>query len=411
MSCRGAACTRIDDGLTARRSSPLRQAVRALGPAVAGTPPLEALRAGIGALIGLGVAGLLVLSPSVDLRLGLYLIAPFGATSVLIFAVPNSPLAQPWSAVVGNTLAAVVGVAVVLAVEDAALRVALSVSLSIVALSFARAVHPPAGAVAMTAALNPEAVHELGFGFALAPVAAGTALLVAIAILYARVTRRRYPFRQYDDEGAHHTSDHPAIERLGLTEAELTEILRRYRQSLNLGVEDLARLIGAAQMQAASHHADPLTAGDIMSRDLVTVHPDTLLSEVADLFRLHAFTSLPVVDADDRFLGMIFQLHLIRRAREDALRLKLGFGAAMARLIDPRRVIPIRASDIMASGTPRVAPTTPVSALLPLLAENESDAVPVMTLDRTIVGIVTQTDLIAALARQHLRASLADEVR
>jgi CBS domain-containing membrane protein len=201
------------------------------------------------------------------------------------------------------------------------------------------------------------------------------------------------------------------VERLGLTEADLTEILRRYRQSLNLGVEDLARLIGAAQMQAASHHADPLTAGDIMSRDLVTVYPDTPLSEVADLFRLHAFTSLPVVDADDRFLGVIFQLHLIRRAREDALRLKLGFGAAMARLIDPRRVVPIRASDIMASGTPRVAPTTPVSALLPLLAENESDAVPVVTLDRTIVGIVTQTDLIAALARQHLRASLAGDVR
>ena len=407
----GAACTRIEDGLTVRRPSPLRQAVRALGPAVAGTPPLEALRAGIGALIGLGVAGLLVLSPSVDLRLGLYLIAPFGATSVLIFAVPNSPLAQPWSAVVGNTLAAVVGVGVVLAVGDPALRIALAVSLSIVILGFARAVHPPAGAVAMTAALNPEAIHELGFRFALAPVAAGTALLVAIGILYARLTGRHYPFRQFDDEGAHHTADHPAMERLGLTEAELTEILRRYRQSLNLGVEDLARLIGAAQMQAASHHADPLTAGDIMSRDLVTVHPDTPLSEVADLFRLHAFTSLPVVDADDRFLGVIFQLHLIRRAREDALRLKLGFGAAMARLIDPRRVVPIRAADIMASGTPRVAPTTPVSALLPLLAENESDAVPVVTLDRTIVGIVTQTDLIAALARQHLRASLAGEVR
>ena len=64
----------------------------------------------------------------------------------------------------------------------------------------------------------------------------------------------------------------------------------------------------------------------------------------------------------------------------------------------------------MATGTPRVAPTTPVSALLPLLAENESDAVPVMTQDRTIVGIVTQTDLIAALARQHLRMSLGHQV-
>lgn len=372
--------------------------------------PVEALRAGIGALIGLGVAGLLVLSPSVDLQLGLYLIAPFGASSVLLFAVPNSPLAQPWSAVVGNTLAALVGVAVVLLVDDPALRIALSVSLSIVVLSLARAVHPPAGAVAMTAAMNPDAIHELGFRFALAPVAVGSTLLVAVAIVYAHLTGRRYPFRHYDDESAHHTADHPAVERLGLTEEELTEILRRYRQSLNLGVEDLARLIGAAEMQAASHQADPLTAADIMSCDLVTVHPDTPLSEVADLFRLHAFTSLPVVDDNDRFLGVIFQLHLIRRAREDALRLKLGFAAAMARLIDPRRSTPVRAGDIMSTMTPRVAPTTPVGALLPLLAENESDAVPVMTQDRTIVGIVTQTDLIAALARQRLRMSLGHQV-
>jgi CBS domain-containing membrane protein len=396
--------------LTSRHHSPLRHAARALGPAIAGVSPVEALRAGVGALIGLGVAGLLVLSPAVDLRLGLYLIAPFGATSVLIFAVPNSPLAQPWSAVVGNTLAAVVGVAVVQVVEDPALRIALSVSLSIMALSLARAVHPPAGAVAMTAVMNPDAIHELGFRFALAPVALGSALLVAIAILYAHLTGRRYPFRHFDDESAHHTADHPAVERLGLSEEELTDILRRYRQSLNLGVEDLARLIGAAEMQAASHQADPLTAADIMSRDLVTVHPDTPLSEVADLFRLHAFTSLPVVDEHDRFQGVIFQLHLIRRAREDALHLKLGFAAAMARLVDPRRATPVRASDIMATGSPRVAPTTPVSALLPLLAENESDAVPVMTQDRTIVGIVTQSDLIAALARQHLRLSLAGQV-
>jgi CBS domain-containing membrane protein len=396
--------------LTARRHSPWRQAARALGPAVAASSPVEALRAGIGALIGLGVTGLSVLSPAVDLQLGLYLIAPFGASSVLLFAVPNSPLAQPWSAVVGNTLAAVVGVAVVQLVEDPALRIALAVSLSIMVLSLARAVHPPAGAVAMTAAMNPDAIHELGFRFALAPVAIGSALLVTIAIAYARLTGRRYPFRHFDDESAHHTADHPAVERLGLSEEELTDILRRYRQSLNLGVEDLARLIGAAEMQAASHRADPLTAGDIMSRDLVTVHPDTPLSEVADLFRLHAFTSLPVVDDSDRFLGVIFQLHLIRRAREDALRLRLGFAAAMARLVDPRRGTPVRAADIMATGTPRVAPTTPASALLPLLAENESDAVPVMTQDRTIVGIVTQTDLIAALARQHLRVTLAGQL-
>ena len=129
--------------------------LKSFGPAVPQTTPMEAVRAGTGAFIGLELCALLVLAPTVDLQLGLYLIAPFGASSVLLFAVPNSPLAQPWSAIGGNTIAALVGVAVCLLVADPALRIALAVGLAITAMILCRAVHPPAGAVAMTAAVNP----------------------------------------------------------------------------------------------------------------------------------------------------------------------------------------------------------------------------------------------------------------
>lgn len=383
---------------------PVRWALRAIGPAIPPVSPVEAARAGLGALIGLGVTGLFLLSPSVDLRLGLYLIAPFGATSVLVFAVPSSPLAQPWSAVVGNTASAVVAVAVCALIDDPALRVALAVGLAITVMILLRALHPPGGAVAMTAALSPEAVNELGLWFALSPVAAGTLLLVVVAALYAALTGRRYPFRQFDEVNPHGTSDHSPVERLGLSEAELTAILTQYRQSLNLGVEDLARLIAAAEMQAASHQTGPLTTGDIMSRDLVTVGPETRLGAVADEFRRHGFTALPVVGSGNTFLGVIFQIHLIRRARRDAFGLQAGFRSALARLV--RRDTPVEAQDIMSVNGPHATPETPVAALLPMMAEGSTDAVPVLD-GRRIVGIVTRTDLIAALARQSLRQPAA----
>ncbi len=374
---------------------------RAFGPAIVAGSTVEALRAGLGALIGLGAVGYFLLSPMTDLSLGLYLIAPFGATSVLLFAVPNSPLAQPWSAIVGNTSAAVVGVAVCLLVKDPVLCIALAVGLAIALMIPLRAVHPPAGAVAMTAAMNPGAIGELGFQFALAPVAAGTAMLVAIAILYARLTGRHYPFRQFEETGSHGTSDPPAIERLHLSEDELGDILRRYRQSLNLGVEDLARLVGAAEIQAATHRTGPLTASAIMSTDLVTVSLDSSLNDVANIFRRHGFTSLPVVRDGDRFLGVIFQLHLIRSASDDVLGSDRSVIGSMRRLISRGRREPLRAGDIMAVDTPQAAPETPIAALLPPLAEEGWDAVPIVHEDR-IVGIVTRTDLIAALARQSL---------
>lgn len=372
--------------------------LRSLGPAVTGTAPIDAVRAGLGAFIGLCLTSFLLLSPNVDLENGLYLVAPLGASAVLLFAVPNSPLAQPWSAVVGNTAAALVGVAVSLLVHEPNLRIALAVALAIIVTFMLRAVHPPAGAVAMTIAMSPETVEHLGFWFALAPIATGTASLVLIAMAYARLTGRRYPFRQFDQPNRHGTADRIAVERLGLSEAELSDILQRYRQSFNLGVEDLARLIGAAELQAAAHQAGTPTAGAIMSSNLITVMANTDLGTVADLFRRHRFTSLPVVDEERRFLGIIFQMHLISRAREDALRLDRGLMPALRRLIDPERDKPIRAIDIMSVTVPRAIATTPLGALLPLMGDTDVDAVPILEYGK-LIGIVTRTDLIAAMAR------------
>ena len=390
--------------MTKPAATVLRRLALALGPAIAPGSAHEALRAGFGALVGLAVAGLLMLSPATDLRLGLYMIAPFGATSVLVFAVPNSPLAQPWSAVVGNGIAGTVGVLACMAIPDPGWRIALAVGVSVAAMIPLRAVHPPAGAVAMTAAMNPEAVLDMGFRFVVAPVLVGTVALVGVAMLYARATGRRYPFRQFDEPGPRGTADHPAIERLGLSREELSDILRRYRQTLNLGVEDLARLIGAAELQAATHHTGPLTAGDVMSRDLITVAPSTRLARVADLFRRHGFTSLPVVEGEDLFRGVILQIHLIRRAREDAFRQDRRLLHALADMLGRSGTV-IRAGQIMQTDPPRAAPDTPLAALLPLLASGDCDAVPVLDGPR-IVGIVTQTDLISALARHSLRREL-----
>lgn len=376
--------------------------LKSLGPAVARVSGVEAIRAGLGALIGLGLTGLFLLSPQIDQELGLYLVAPFGASSVLLFAVPNSPLAQPWSAIVGNTVAAIIGVAVCLLVPDQTLRIALAVGLAVTATILCRAVHPPAGAVAMTAAMSPDAIEQLGFWFAIAPIAVGTTTLVILATLYARLTGRHYPFRQFDDLSKHATEDRNPTERLGLTEHELTGILERYSQSFNLGVEDLARLIGAAELLAAAQSSGPLTAKDIMSRNLITVSLNTSLGEIADLFRQHRFTSLPVVGADKAFKGVIFQMHLINQARADALRLERGYWAALRRLLSREWTKQLTAGDIMSAAVPRATTNTPIGVLLPMLADGYTDAVPVLEYGK-IVGIVTRTDLIAAIARNAAR--------
>lgn len=113
---------------------------------------------------------------------------------------------------------------------------------------------------------------------------------------------------------------------------------------------------------------------------------------------------MPVVGEEAKFHGVIFQMHLITRAREDALCLDRGFAPALKRLLDRGRGKPVRAEDIMSVAGPRAGTNTPIGALLPMMADGEVDAVPVLEHGK-IIGIVTRTDLIAVLARRTVRGS------
>lgn len=363
---------------------------RGLMPAMAGPKAADLARAGVGSALGLLIAGIALRGLGVG-----WLIAPFGASAVLVFAVPNSPLAQPWSVVVGNGLSAIVALTAAGLLPAADWVTPGTVGLAILAMLAVRALHPPGGAVALLVALG----GTENWAATLATVVTGSALLVGFGILWNFAVGRVYPFRQPAQPGPHGTTDPEPQERIGLDPAELATILEEFRHSANLGVADLARLVGAAEQAAAARRMEGFTAFDIMSRDLVTVAPEARLSEVADIFRNRGFTSLPVVGEQRRFMGLIFQIDLIRRAREDAFHRHHSLVRAFAHLIDGHRKRPPRAGEIMQTDIPRVVPLTPVGAIMPLLADGGAEAVAVVE-GPQVVGIVTRTDLVSALTQR-----------
>ena len=109
-------------------------------------------------------------------------VAPFGASTVLLFGHPTSPLAQPRNLVVGNTLAALVSVVCVALFGDGFWVMGLAVGLSIALGQVLRCLHPPAGAVALLGVLL-----DARPGFVLVPVLLGSLLLVAMAVLFSRL--------------------------------------------------------------------------------------------------------------------------------------------------------------------------------------------------------------------------------
>lgn len=117
------------------------------------------------------------------------LMAPFGASCVLLFALPQTPVAQPRNVVFGHFLSALMGLIVVSMLGNGTLAMGVGVGLAIVVMQFTNTLHPPAGG-------NPLLVILLGanWSFLVFPVLVGSLLLVFMAYLYHRfISKRTYP--------------------------------------------------------------------------------------------------------------------------------------------------------------------------------------------------------------------------
>ncbi|MFP4495647.1 MAG: HPP family protein [Halochromatium sp.] len=127
---------------------------------------------------------------------GLLLIGSFGASAVLLYGAPRSPLAQPRNLLGGHALSALIGVSAWLLLGPVLpwLAAALAVSTAIAAMHLTRTLHPPGGATALIAVIGSEQVHAMGYLFALLPVTLGALLMLLVALLVNNLSSgRRYP--------------------------------------------------------------------------------------------------------------------------------------------------------------------------------------------------------------------------
>jgi len=187
-----------------------------------------------------------------------WLIAPMGASAVLMFAVPASPLAQPWAVIGGNLLASVVGVTCALAIPDASVAAALAVAISIALMFPLRCLHPPSGAVAITAVLGGPTITHLGYGFALYPVLLNSLLLTGAALLFNNTMKRRYPHSVHSV----HSSVPPAsvtpltpAPTLSITAADLQAALKENAEVLDIDEDSLLEVFSRAESIARRRHA------------------------------------------------------------------------------------------------------------------------------------------------------------
>jgi len=380
-------------------------------PALAPVSTMERLRACFGALLGVFVTGVVseqALGATTAVPL---LIAPMGASAVLLFAVPSSPLAQPWSIIVGNMVAALIGVTCAIWIPDLVIASAVGVSLAILAMIATRSLHPPSGAVALTAVLGGPVVHNLGYGFVLWPVGLNSLLLLIAALAYNNLTGRRYPhIVPVPAANVHKTADPLPTRRIGFTPADLDSVLRQYDEVLNISPDDLDAILHKTEMQAYRRRFGEVRCEQIMSTDLATVKADTPLHLAWALLVKHRIKALPVVNAHRNIIGIVTQTDFMENANWDRDGdLHIGLARRLRRAVKLDRRAHRTVADIMTSEVQFVRPQTLVTDLVPAMADRGLHHLPVADDNDKLVGMVTQSDLIAALYSGNLTAGRPDE--
>jgi CBS domain-containing membrane protein len=200
------------------------------------------LRGAVGAGIGIALAGL-----ATWLALGLvpggrsdvlpFLVAPLGASAVLVFCVPASPLAQPWAVIGGDLLSAAVGLIAGHLIGDPWAAGSLAVGTAIAVMSLARCLHPPGGACALLCALGASGKVPWDWTW-MAPIAANVLLLCAVGWLYNNLTGHPWPHRPP-------RVPHPPVAAPLYSREDIVAVLDDWNEVLDVDVDDLDAFVQA----------------------------------------------------------------------------------------------------------------------------------------------------------------------
>ena len=208
------------------------------------SPGLHPFRAALGAVFGIGLVALAsdwLVSGTTP-----FIVAAAGASAVLVFAVPASPLARPWPVLGGSLVSALTGVLVLRWTGLPMLAMPLAVGLAIMAMMLGRCLHPPGGAIALIAAMGEPDVVAAGYGFVLAPVGLNACLLVVAGLVFNNLTGSRWP---------HRAALPPPAPPSGVSREDIVTVLAGLDDRLDIEIDDALALVRALEARSQAQAA------------------------------------------------------------------------------------------------------------------------------------------------------------
>lgn len=355
---------------------------------------IEKLYGGMGAL--LGIFGLVLLAHRLTPQPSLLVVSSMGASAVLLFAAPHSPMAQPWAFAGGHIISAISGVTCYHLFPDIFVAAAAAVSTAIVLMHFTHCLHPPGGATALFAVTGGDAVHNLNYLYVLHPVGLNVVVFLSLALLINNILipHRSYPFSPVKVPASKPPPTSFAIERVDI-EAAIKEMGR----FIDVSERDLEEINAHATMHAKQRLLSACKVSDVMQKEVMNCESDDSVEKVCKIMRSGSNHAVPIIDKSMRVIGIVTLSDLFKfEGLEKAGNLEGHYQLDRANgqnIQDDDLLV----GDIMRSPTITVRQDAKLDSLLALFSWKIHD-LPVVDDKERLVGMISQSHLLMVMNPQ-----------
>ena len=334
-----------------------------------------------------------------------FLVASMGASAIILFFIPASPLAQPWPFAGGQLVSAIVGMTCALNVSETSTAAAYAVGGSIILMLLLRCLHPPAAATSLTPVLAGASVTSLGYSFVLVPVAVNVVTLLILALIVNRyVLSRDYPSPFPVKKVMHQR--HSVVEpshHIGFSEQDLTLALQHSDVFIDLTHAELCHLLTEAEMNSFKRIKGNILCSDIMIKDVTTLTFGVEVEQAWEIMYRNKLKAVPIIDNAKRVIGIIswhdFFKFIDLNSHEN---FQNKFRKFIRRTADITTNKPEAVGLIMTQSVVTLPETAHITELISLMSVQGYRQIPIVNSERRLVGMVYQANLIAALYNKQL---------
>ncbi len=329
------------------------------------------------------------------------LVASMGASAVILFVLPSSPLAQPWPFVGGQMLSAIIGIYCAFYINPIFLASAISVGLAVAAMLGLRCLHPPGAATALAPVLGNPHLSTPDFDFLLLPVGINVVLLLILSIVINKIVlRRHYPVPLIKAQSAI-TRNELKGHLVNVTQTDIEQAMQSIDHALDIGMNDLLQIFTQLQLLAVQKNLGSLRCGDIMQRNIITVEYATEVEAAWMQMQEQQLSVLPVLDRARRVIGIVTRHDFLKNLKLTPYQSFQDKWLAFIKSTPTSRTDkPEAIGHIMTRRVKTLSVNTPIAELIPLIVNDGHHHVPIVDDEHRFAGIVFQSRLVSVLFNQ-----------